>query len=71
MTETFSLEGREHVALHNLLKFLGWCDSGGEAKQVIADGEVTVDDQIELRKRCKILAGQQVKFAKHSVTVTE
>ncbi len=69
--ETFSLAGREAVALHNLLKLQGWCHSGGMAKQVIADGEVTVDGDVELRKRCKITAGKQVQFAGQMVKVVE
>jgi len=30
---------------------------------VIAEGQVKVNGQVETRKRCKILADQQVKFA--------
>jgi len=68
--ETFSLEGREFVTLNNLLKFQGWCDSGGIAKQVIADGEVKVDGEVELRKRCKIKATQIVNYADHSIRIS-
>lgn len=67
--ETFNLEGREAIALHNLLKFQGWCSSGGMAKQVIASGEVTVDGEVELRKRCKITEGKKVSYAQQSVVV--
>ncbi|ART80754.1 RNA-binding S4 domain-containing protein [Oceanisphaera avium] len=71
MNETFSLEGRPFIPLHNLLKVLGWCESGAMAKEVIDVGLVTVDGQVELRKRCKILAGQVVRFQKQQVTVNE
>ena len=67
--ETFSLEGREFVTLNNLLKFQGWCESGGMAKQVIVAGEVTVNGEIELRKRCKIKTGQVVTYEDQSVQV--
>lgn len=67
--ETFSLEGREFVTLNNLLKFQGWCESGGMAKQVIAAGEVKVDGEVELRKRCKVMVGKQVTYDGHSVEV--
>ncbi|MGO4999687.1 RNA-binding S4 domain-containing protein [Oceanisphaera sp. W20_SRM_FM3] len=70
MKETFSLEGNPFIPLHNLLKVLGWCESGAMAKDVIDVGLVTVDGQVELRKRCKILAGQVVRFQKQEVAVT-
>lgn len=68
--QTFSLEGRPHVTLDNLLKFEGWCESGGMAKQLIAAGEVEVNSQVETRKRCKITEGQIVSFAGQQIKVT-
>jgi ribosome-associated protein len=68
MTE-FNLEGDTHIPLHNLLKIKGLCQSGASAKHVIASGQVLVDGQVELRKRCKIVAGQVVEFMGHSVKV--
>lgn len=67
--EIFHLEKHPHVELCDLLKLLGWSESGAAAKAVIADGNVTVDGQVETRKRCKIIAGQQVTFAGQSVNV--
>lgn len=67
--EIFNLDNHPHVELCDLLKFQGWCESGGAAKEVIADGLVKVDGQVETRKRCKIVAGQQVSFAGRTVTV--
>lgn len=68
---TFSLEGREYVELNNLLKLTGLCNSGGEAKMFIADGLVTVNGEIELRKRCKIRNGSLVDFQDSSIQVIE
>ncbi|MCD6527405.1 MAG: RNA-binding S4 domain-containing protein [Desulfuromonas sp.] len=65
----FDLEGREFIELNNLLKVTGLCPSGGIAKMVIADGEVTVDGEVETRKRCKIRAGQCVEFNGQQVVV--
>ncbi|MBP2835626.1 ribosome-associated protein YbcJ [Dickeya parazeae] len=65
----FHLDKHPHVELCDLLKLQGWSESGAAAKQVIADGEVTVDGQTETRKRCKIVAGQVVKFGSESITV--
>jgi ribosome-associated protein len=67
---TFSLDGRPHVALHNLLQLEGWCESGGVAKHRIDAGEVSVDGHPELRRRCKIVAGQTVRFGEFVVLVS-
>jgi len=60
--ESFKLKGREFIELNNLLKVTGLCSSGGLAKKRIADRLVMVDGEVELRKRCKIRAGQNVSF---------
>lgn len=59
MNRTFELTG-EYIALCDLLKICGVADSGGAAKHLVADGAVSVDGHQELRKTCKIRAGQQV-----------
>jgi ribosome-associated protein len=56
----FDLE-RDHVELNQLLKLVGLCDSGGAGKALVASGVVTVDGNVELRKTCKIRAGQRVR----------
>jgi ribosome-associated protein len=56
----FELEG-EYVELNQLLKLTGVCDSGGAGKALVASGAVRVDGVVELRKTCKIRAGQQVR----------
>lgn len=50
----------EFVKLDDLLKLTGVCDSGGAAKAMVAAGNVWVDGAVELRKTCKIRAGQVV-----------
>ncbi len=66
---TFSLGKHPHVELCDLLKLEGWSESGAQAKIAIAEGQVKVDGAVETRKRCKIVAGQTVSFAGHSVQV--
>ena len=68
---TLSLGKHAHVDLCDLLKLEGWVESGGAAKDAIADGQVTVDGKTETRKRCKIVAGQTVNFDGNSITVVE
>ncbi len=56
---SFELD-REFIELNQLLKLVGLCDSGGAGKAMVARGDVRVDGQVELRKTCKIRAGQRV-----------
>lgn len=65
----FILEDSEFIELNSLLKITGLCASGGMAKALIAEGKVKVDDKVELRKRCKIRAGQVVEFEGHKINV--
>jgi ribosome-associated protein len=60
---------RDYVELHNLLKLTGVCDSGGMGKAIVASGAVTVDGAVELRKTCKIRAGQVVRLDDISIRV--
>ncbi|WP_334190111.1 RNA-binding S4 domain-containing protein [Noviherbaspirillum sp.] len=55
----FALDG-DYVELNQLLKLVGICDSGGAGKMLVASGDVSVDGKQELRKTCKIRAGQVV-----------
>ncbi len=57
----FELRG-EFIALDSLLKATGLADSGGGAKQMIAGGQIRVDGQAELRRGCKLRAGQVVEL---------
>jgi len=50
----FTLEN-EYIELYKLLKVLDLVDSGGEAKMIIAEGYVSRNGEIELRKRAKIV----------------
>jgi ribosome-associated protein len=64
----FTLRG-EHITLDALLKATGLAPSGGIAKMMIGDGRVQVDGREELRKTCKIRAGQVVELGGARVRV--
>jgi len=66
--ERFVLAG-EHVELNQLLKLAGLCASGGAGKALVASGAVRVDGQVELRKTCKIRAGQVVEVEGQRIEV--
>ncbi|MCD6292669.1 MAG: RNA-binding S4 domain-containing protein [Deltaproteobacteria bacterium] len=59
----------EYIELNKLLKAGGLCDTGGQAKIIIAEKLVTVDGEIELRKRRKIKDGMIIKYDTHSIKV--
>lgn len=50
------------VALFKVLKFEGIASSGAEAKQLVADGLVCVNGEIETRKARKLVAGDQIQL---------
>ena len=56
----------EPVELYKVLKFEGLVGSGGEAKLVIAEGLVSVNGEVETRKRKKMLSGDVIEFANQS-----
>jgi len=55
---------REPIELCKILKFESMVSIGGEAKSVIAEGQVLVNGKIETRKRKKIVSGDIVEFGK-------
>lgn len=67
--EEFKLEDNDFIELNRLLKVMMLCDSGGMANMVISEGQVTVNGNVELRKRCKIHKGQLVEFDGHKIIV--
>ena len=65
----FKLRG-EFVELNQLLKLSGVCDSGGAGKVLVAEGAVSVDGTVELRKTCKVRAGSVVTLGDVRITVS-
>lgn len=64
----FKLLG-EFIELNQLLKLTGVCDSGGAGKMLVSTGGVSVDGGVELRKTCKIRAGQSVSVGDVQIRV--
>lgn len=59
----------EYIELCKLLKAANLVMSGGEGKEVVAQGMVSVDGELETRKRRKIRPGQTVGFEGHMIEV--
>ncbi|RLR18300.1 ribosome-associated protein YbcJ [Sodalis-like symbiont of Bactericera trigonica] len=68
---TFSLEEHPYIALCDILKISGWCESGAAAKLAIDEGRVKVNGAVETRRLCKITGRQRVAFAGQQVTVAD
>ncbi len=56
--------------LYKILKFEGLVASGAEAKQVIADGLVKVNGEVETRKRKKIIPQDTIEYAHTTLNIS-
>jgi len=64
----FDLRG-DHITLDALLKAAGLASSGGEAKQLIQQGAVRVNGEVDLRRGRKVRAGDEVEAGGRRVAV--
>jgi ribosome-associated protein len=60
---------REPIELYKILKFEGMAASGGEAKAVVAAGQVLVNGKVETQKRKKIVSGDTIEFNSKTITI--
>ncbi len=59
----------DYIELFKLLKVLDLVDSGAHAKMLIADGYVKRNEEVELRKRAKIISGDIIEVAEVTIRV--
>jgi len=57
------------IELCQFIKFAGLTDTGGEAKYLISEGHVTVNSEVETRKRRKLQAGDEVALNGQAIVV--
>jgi ribosome-associated protein len=57
------------IELCQFIKFGGLAESGGAAKQLVAEGAVTVNGEKESRKRRKLAAGDKVTVEGQTIMV--
>lgn len=57
------------IELCQFIKFGGLSGSGGEAKQLIAEGSVLLNGAIETQKRKKLAVGDRVTVAGQTIVV--
>jgi ribosome-associated protein len=60
---------KEPVELYKILKFEGLVATGGEAKLLIANGQVAVNGEVETRKRRKIVAGDTIVVGEETLRI--
>lgn len=61
--------GGDGIRLGQFLKFAGVLDSGGDVKEAIIDGFVTVNDEVERRRGRQLQLGDVVSFEGRRVRV--
>ncbi|MCQ2273811.1 MAG: RNA-binding S4 domain-containing protein [Bacteroidales bacterium] len=71
MTEiNFTLyAGDEYIQLIQLLKATNCVMTGGEAQDVVVEGLVKRNGEIELRKRAKCVPGDVIEFDQFRITI--
>ncbi|WP_092928359.1 RNA-binding S4 domain-containing protein [Actinopolyspora alba] len=62
--------GEGTIRLGQLLKLAGLVEHGGEAKSLIQDGEVLVNDEPETRRGRQLSPGDEVSVGAETVRVT-
>ncbi len=68
--ESFKLRaGEDFIRLGQVLKAVGFVDSGAEAKEVIQDGQVKVNGEMELRRGRKLYKGDIVSYEGREIKI--
>lgn len=63
--------GGDSIRLGQFLKFAGILDSGGDVKEAIADGLVSVNGEVDLRRGRQLQLGDIVSFDERTSRVCE
>lgn len=61
--------GSETIRLGQFLKFAGVLDTGGDVKEAIADGLVSVNGEVDYRRGRQLQLGDLVSFNAHTARV--
>ena len=71
MKKTFTLvENAEYIELVKLLKLLHVTETGGDGKEMIRDGLVLVNNEVDLRVKRKLRTGDVVLVPDLDVEIT-
>lgn len=61
----------DFIKLDALLKFAGWCETGGEAKELIQGGQVKVNGEVCTQRGKKCRAGDTVELEGRTLRIGE
>ena len=70
MSDEVEIRG-ESIRLGQLLKLAGVAEDGGEAKAILAAGEVRVNGEPESRRGRQLHPGDRIEVAGHALRVSE
>ncbi len=68
MIQEFKIEG-EYIELIQLLKATGLAQTGGHAKWMVDEGEIMLNNEVEIRKRAKLRSGDVVQFDSFTINL--
>ena len=63
--------GEEFIRLGQVLKAAGFVENGGPAKEVIKDGFVSVNGEVETRRGRKLYPNDVVSYEENELTVKQ
>lgn len=68
--ESFQLrDGEDFIRLGQVLKAMGLVETGAEAKDVILQGEVTVNGETETRRGRKLYKGDRASYGGREIEI--
>ena len=70
MTREFQLT-EDYIELVKLLKLLRIAETGGHAKILVEQGEVTRNGVNEFRKRAKLIAGDKIEVLGETIIIVK
>ena len=59
----------EYIELNKLLKILSLVESGGQANNLIIEGFVKFNGEVDTRKRLKLRKGDKIEFAEMFIRI--
>jgi len=59
----------EYIELNKLLKILSLVESGGQANNIITEGLVRYNGEVDTRKRLKLRKGDKIEFSEMFIRI--
>ena len=59
----------EYIELNKLLKILSLVESGGQANNLITEGFVRFNGEVDTRKRLKLRKGDEIEFSEMLIKI--